>query len=234
MRVIVDNFGFFMLGQYPRGPLGGLALTVLLGIYTGVSSFAVGIVVASLSVVPFGPVRWLGRGFVSLIRCVPSLVFLFWMYFMLPRLLRTELSGMQTACLALTLYHGAYMAEDIRGGILAVPWGQWEAARSTGLNGLQTFRSIVMPQAIRAIVPALINRFVNLFMYTSIVALIGIFDLMYAAIAINNRDLVYPLEIFGFVGVVYFVFCYGITRIGRMLERRWDWAPRIRTFTAAV
>jgi polar amino acid transport system permease protein len=99
---------------------------------------------------------------------------------------------------------------------------------------VQTFRFVVMPQAIRAIVPALINRFVNLFMYTSIVALIGIFDLMYAAIAVNNRDLIYPLQIFGFVGVVYFVFCYGITRIGRILERRWDWAPRIKTFTAAV
>lgn len=234
MSVIIDNLPFLLLGQFPKGAVGGLLLTVLLGIYTGASSFALGVAVAALSVAPLAPARWLARGLVITVRCIPSVVFLFWVYFLIPRLIGAHLSGLQSACLALAVYHGAYMAEDIRGGIYAVARGQWEAARATGLSGAQSLRHVVLPQAIRAIVPALVNRFVNLFMYTSIVSLIGVLDLMYAATLVNNRELVYPMQIFGFVGAVYFVFCYGITRFGRALERRWAWAPRIRAVHVAV
>ncbi len=234
MQVILDSLPYLLVGPFPDGPLGGLALTFLLALFIGAISFGIGTVFAALALVPFMPVRLAARATVECVRGVPSLTFLFWMYFLVPRLLQIDLSPMMSAVIALSIYHGAYMAEDLRGGVQAVHRGQWEAARATGLRGRQVFLRIVLPQAVRAVVPALINRFVNLFMYTSIVSTLGILEFMRAAIIVNNREFIYPIEIFGFVGLVYLAICYGITRLGRMLERRWAWAPRFGSVQVAA
>ncbi len=234
MQAIFDSLPYLMIGPYPDGPLGGLALTVLLAVFIGAVSFGIGVVFAALALVPLLPVRMAARATVECVRGVPSLTFLFWMYFLVPRLLQIDLSPMTSAVIALSIYHGAYMAEDLRGGVQAVHRGQWEAARATGLRGRQAFLRIVLPQAVRAVVPALINRFVNLFMYTSIISTLGILEFMRSAIIVNNRELIYPVEIFGFVGIVYLAICYGITRLGRMLERRWSWAPRFGSVQVAA
>lgn len=234
MDIIVNNFSYFMTGPFPEGPIGGLVLTLYLSVSIGMASFCVGLLMASLSLVPFMAVRMIARGLVAGIRGVPSLAFLFWIYFLIPRLLEVDISPIQSATIALALYHGAFMAEDIRGGLQAVAKGQWEAGRASGLGTLDVLRYIVFPQAIRAVVPALVSRFVNLFTYTSIVSLLGILEFTRAAIIVNNRELVFPIEIFGFIGLVYFSFCYAITRFGRYLERRWDWAPKVGTIQVAA
>jgi polar amino acid transport system permease protein len=228
MQVVIDNIGFLLLGAFPNGPLGGLALTVVLGIFVAMTSLLFGIAVAAFGLSRLLVVRSIARGVVLFARGVPSLVFLFWMYFLIPRLLGLNVSGLVSAAVALTIYHGAYMAEDIRGGIRAVNEGQWDAARAIGLPPLAVLILVVFPQAIRAIIPALINRFVNLFMYTSVVSLVGIVDFLRAAKILSNRELSHPIEIFGFVGIVYFLFCYGLSRFGSYLESRWAWAPKVR------
>ena len=180
MQVILDSLPYLLVGPFPDGPLGGLALTIVLALFIGGVSFGIGTVFAALALVPFMPVRLAARATVECVRGVPSLTFLFWMYFLVPRLLQIDLSPMMSAVIALSIYHGAYMAEDLRGGVQAVHRGQWEAARATGLRGRQVFLRIVLPQAVCAVVPALINRFVNLFMYTSIVSTLGILEFMRA------------------------------------------------------
>ena len=234
MHVIFDNLGYFLVGPYPNGPIGGLVLTLYLAVAIGAAAFAFGVCVASLSLAPARVIRWLGIGLTIFIRGMPSIAFLFWMFFLVPRLLDTDLSAFQSVAIAFALYHGAYMAEDIRGGIQAVARGQLEVGRATGLNPLQILRHIVLPQAVRAVIPALINRFVNLLMYTSIASMLGVLEFTRAAVLVNNRELVYPMEIFGFIGLVYFVICYGLTRLGRHLERRWDWAPKVNTLSMAA
>jgi polar amino acid transport system permease protein len=228
MHIVLDNLHFLFIGTFPEGMIGGLALTIYLACVIGVTSFIFAVCVASLGLSRFLIAKFAARMIVIIVRGVPSLVFLFWMYFLIPRLLMMNISGMNSAIVALTIYHGAYMAEDIRGGIQAVNKGQWEAARASGLSTSTTLLSVIFPQAIRAIVPTLINRFVNLFMYTSVVSLLGILDLTRAADILNSREISYSMEIFGFVGVVYFVFCYGISRIGLYFEAKWTWAPKIR------
>jgi polar amino acid transport system permease protein len=228
MQVILDNLHFLLAGTFPKGTIGGLLMTIYLACLIGVTSFMFAMCVAWLALSPFLIARLVAGVIVLIVRGVPSLVFLFWMYFLIPRLLMVNISGMSSAIVALTIYHGAYMAEDIRGGVQAVNKGQWEAARATGLRTSTTLLSIILPQAIRAVVPALINRFVNLFMYTSVVSLLGILDLTRAANIVNSRELSHSMEIFGFVGVVYFVFCYGISRIGSYLEAKWTWVPKVR------
>lgn len=234
MQVILDSLPYLLIGPFPDGPLGGLALTIVLSLFIGGASFGVGVFFAALALVPFSPVRLAARATVECVRGVPSLTFLFWMYFLVPRLLGVDLSPMTSAVIALSIYHGAYLAEDLRGGVQAVARGQWEAARATGLRDRQVFSRIVLPQAVRAVVPALINRFVNLFMYTSIISTLGILEFMRSAIIVNNRELIYPIEIFGFIGLVYLAICYGITRLGRTLERRWAWAPRFGSVRVAA
>ena len=234
MGVILHSLPFLLKGQLPDGPLGGLALTMYLAVLIGFFSLIVGMVLGTAELAPFALARGVARGLSTVVRGVPSVAFLFWTYFLLPRLLHVDLSPLESATIGLALYHGAYIGEDIRGGLKAVSKGQWEAANALGLGTLKTLRHIILPQAVRAIVPALINRFVNLFMYTSVVSMLGVLDFTRCAVLLNNRDLLHPVEIFGFVGLVYFSFCYSISRMGRHFEQKWNWAPRIgaRSFAA--
>jgi len=234
MDVILANLPFLLLGTFPNGPLGGLALTIYLSISVGISAFAVGVIFATGGLVPIAPIRWLARALSIGIRGVPSLAFLFWVYFLVPRLFDINLSALMSAGLALAIYHGAYMGEDIRGGIKAVSRGQWEAAQASGLGPLSVLRDVILPQAVRAVVPALINRFVNLLMYTSVVSVLGILEFTRAGLLVNNRELLHSAEIFGFIGLVYFLLCYSLTRAGLYLERRWSWAPTVGTIQAAA
>ena len=220
MQVIIDNLDYLLVGQFPDGPIGGLAFTLYIFVLVGLLCFAVGVVLSSLALAPVKPVRLVGQSTTELIRAVPSLTFLFWIYFMIPRLLDIDLGPLESAVIALALYHGAYLAEHIRGGFNAVDKGQWEAGRATGLSAVTILREIVLPQAIRAIIPALVNRYVNLFIYTSIVSTLGIIEFLRAAMLVNNREMVYPVEIFAFVGIVYFIFAYALTKLGRYFENR--------------
>lgn len=227
MSVIADNLKFLLLGAFPEAAVGGLLLTLILSVLMGLGSFSVGLVLASAMLLPWRPARLFGQAVSIAIRGVPSLVFLFWMYFLIPALLKIDISPIQSATIALSLYHGAYISEDIRGGVRAVGGGQWDAARAVGLGTLQVIRYVVLPQAIRAVVPALVNRYINLFLYTSVVSVVGVLEFTRASILVSNRVLIYPMQIFGFAALVYFVCCFAISQVGRHLERRWEWAPKI-------
>jgi len=234
MSVISDNIRYLMLGLFPDGPIGGLVLTVYLSVLIGAASFVVGVVLASIAFVPSAPVRFASRMLIHGVRGVPSLAFLFWVYFLIPRLVKIDISPLMSATIALGIYHGAYIAEDLRGGIQSIGAGQWQAGRALGLRTTQLLHRVILPQSIRAVTPTLISRFVNLFMYTSIVSTLGILDFARAAILVNNRELVYPMQVFGFVGLTYLAIGYGITRAGKRLEQRWNWAPKIGTRTNAI
>jgi polar amino acid transport system permease protein len=221
--VIWKSLPFLLVGMYPDGDLGGLALTVILSITIGVASFALGTILGSVAALLPPPFRWLPLATMVLVRGVPALAFLFWFYFLLPRLIGADLPPLLSAGIALTLYHGAYMGEDVRGGLRAVSTGQWEAARCLGLGYLPTLFLVVLPQALRAITPSLVGRFINLVIYTSVVSILGVLEFTRAAVLVNNRELLYPQYIFAFTGLVYFMLCYAVSAVGRQVERRWSW-----------
>jgi len=102
-----------------------------------------------------------------------------------------------SAAIALSIYQGAFIAEDLRGGMQSVGRGQSEAGLVTGLTSLQIFRFITLPQAVRAIIPALVNRYINLFLYTSVASVVGVLEFTRASILVSNRLMVHPIEIFG-------------------------------------
>jgi polar amino acid transport system permease protein len=225
--VIADNLKFLLLGPFPGGQIGGLLLTIVLSGIIGVGGLAFGILVAAARLASSPIVRGTADALATTIRCLPSLVFLFWLYFLLPALLNVPLTPLQSAAIALSIYQGAFIAEDIRGGLRAVGRGQLEAGYATGLSPFQVFIHVTIPQAVRAVVPALVNRYINMVLYTSVASVVGVLEFARASILVSNRLMVHPLEIFGFAALVYFLVCRMIALLGHRLERRWNWAPKI-------
>ena len=179
---ILHQYGLLLLvGQFPRGPLGGLALTLCLAAMGLVLSFPLAVLVgvARTSTVKYiyGPVT----AVMLLIRGLPVLMIIFWAYFIVPLVIGRSVSAMTTVVCALIVYELAFMGEVVRAGIQAIPKGQVEAARSLGLNRFQVMRRIVLPQALFHMLPSILNQFINLIKNTSLGYIISLNELTYSA-----------------------------------------------------
>lgn len=221
--VVVDNLTYFLVGRYPHGPLGGVALTLYLALAAGVISFVGGLALALASLAPWRAVRWPVEATIQLLRGIPLLMVIFWMYFGLPALLGRPVPETWTVIAALALFTSAYMSQIVRAGIEGIPKGQIEAARSSGLHPAQVMAFVILPQALRNMIPSFVNQFVSLIKDTSLAFIVGVSELTHIATQVNNRSLIYPTEIFLFVAAVYFILCYALTSLSRRLERRLAW-----------
>ena len=218
--VIGDNVVYFLIGRYPHGPIGGIALTLYLAIVSGALSFIFGIVLGLLSVARSRWLRYPAESFIQLVRGMPLLMVIFWLYFLLPAALGRPVAENWTVIATLTVFTSAYMSQIVRAGIAAIPAGQREAAMSTGLSARQAMLYVILPQALRNMIPSFVNQFVSLIKDTSLAFIVGVSELTHVATQVNNRTLVHPAEIFLFVAAVYFVICYALTTYSRRLERR--------------
>jgi polar amino acid transport system permease protein len=221
--VIKDNLTYFLIGRYPHGPLGGLALTLLLAVVSLVLSLFGGLLLGLASVSRRRVVRWVSLTFINAVRGLPLLMVIFWTYFLWPALLGHPTAESQTVVLSLTVFTSAYMSQIVRAGIAAVPRGQTEAAVATGLSPRQAMWRVVLPQALRNMIPSFVNQFVSMIKDTSLAFIVGVDELTHVATQVNNRTLVHPTEIFLFIAVVYFAICYAFTELSRWLERRLAW-----------
>lgn len=226
LDILRENWVFFLIGQYPHGPLGGLALTVILAFVCLLLAIPGGLILGVGRVSTIKWIRYPVSGFVFVIRGMPLLMVIFWAYFLVPMALGRNVPGVITIIYALVFFTSAYLAEIIRAGINAVPRGQVEAARSSGLNYVQTMRYIILPQALRNMIPSLVNQFVSLIKDTSLAFIVGINELTYVASQINNRTLTKPAEIFAIIAIIYFVLCFSLTSYARHLEKRLSWGSR--------
>jgi His/Glu/Gln/Arg/opine family amino acid ABC transporter permease subunit len=210
LRVIVENLPYM---------LSGLQLTVILSLVSMAGSFVGGAAFAMLRLSPWWWLRWPAILYIDVVRTVPLIMVIFWAFFLMPVLTGHATTPVKAALFALILFNTSYMAEVIRAGIQSIPKGQVEASRAIGLTYLQGMRHVVLPQALRNMSPALVSRFIALFMGTSLVYIIGVTEFFRAANNVNNR--VYrSYEIFGFVAIVYFVCCYALSLASTALERR--------------
>jgi polar amino acid transport system permease protein len=218
--VVWNNMEYFMLGRFPQGPLGGLALSILLA--------AGGIFFASWIGLVFGLMRLSKRWYIripslvyiEIIRGTPLLLLIFWFYFLSPILLHRPMPEAESTLAAFSIFTGAYVAEIVRAGIQSIPRGQMEAARSSGLNYLQAMTSVILPQAFRNMIPSFVNQFVSLTKDTSLAFIIGVQELTRAATQVNNRTMNAPAEIFFTIAVIYFIICFGLTQTSRYLEKK--------------
>ena len=218
--VVWDNLSYFFIGRYPKGPLGGVALTLYLAVVSLILSFLGGLILGLLSVSRHRLVKWGSTAIIQTIRGMPLLMVIFWMFFLLPAMLGGGMTADWTIIVALTLFTSAYMSEIVRAGITGIPKGQMEAAVSTGLSHGQAMIHIILPQALRNMIPSFVNQFVSMIKDTSLAFIVGVTELTQIATQINNRTMLYPTEIFIFIAVIYFIICFAFTELSRWLERR--------------
>ena len=198
----------------------GLGYTLLLSFLTVLGGTVLGSLLALLRRSRLAPVRFIATGYVEVVRGTPLLLQLYVFYFMLPELLpMLNLSKFASITVALVFNSAAYVCEIVRAGISAVDPGQTEAARSLGMSGAQAMRRIVLPQAVRNILPALCNEFVAVIKETSLASTFFVGDLMtqYNVVRGNMFLVFEPLIV---VGVIYFLLTFSLSKAVAMLERR--------------
>ena len=223
--VIIRGSDVLSLTIVETGLWGGLLLTVILSVAGIGVSFPIGVVLALGRRSQTMPVvRALCVGYIELIRGVPLITILFMASNMLPLFFPSgfDLDKVLAAQIGIILFSAAYMAEVVRGGLQAIPRGQIEAAEAVGLKYWQTTVFIVLPQALRIVIPTLVSTFIALLKDTSLVAIIGLYDLLgiHAQIIADPNWLGQGIEGYVFIGLIYWSICFTISRYARNLEER--------------
>ena len=211
---------YFLIGQYPQGPLGGVAVTVLLAALALLLAMPVGLL---LGLARVSTAAWLRRPvtvLVYIVRGIPLLLVVFWTYFFLPSLTGHKTDQFSTMLIALVVFDGVYLAEILRAGILGVPRGQYEAARALGLGHGRAMRQVILPQALRSMLPSLVNQFVSTIKATSLGYIIGLTEASFIATQINTQVFTHPTQVYFLLSLTYFVLCFGLSRLAFMLEQR--------------
>jgi polar amino acid transport system permease protein len=220
IEVINSYWLYFLIGRYPEGPLGGLALTLLLASLGLLLALPLGLLFGLGRVSPFAWLRWPVTALVYVVRGTPLLMVVFWAYFFLPSLTGVKTDQFATMLIALVVFDAAYLAEIVRSGIQSLPKGQFEAARSLGLSYLGAMRLVVLPQALRHMLPSLVNQFVSSIKETSLGYIIGLTEVSFIATQINTLVFTLPTQIYLTLGLTYFLLCFGLSRLAYALERR--------------
>ena len=198
--------------------LKGIWVTVQVSGLSLIGGTVIGLVAGILRTRDFKPVRIVIAAYVDVVRGTPYLVQIFIFFFILPEW-GLQMEAFTAAVLSLTLYAGAYVCEIVAGGIEAVPEGQWEAAKASGFNWLQQMRLIVLPQALRTILPPLVGQYVLLIKDSSIVSVIGLTDVTRVGWLTVQR-VPEGIMVFGLVGALYFCVCYPLIQLSGWFERR--------------
>ena len=204
--------------QY-RALLEGAQITVQVSALAVLWGTVVAIVLGVVSLSPVGPLRWLVRVYVEVLRGVSAIILLFWIYFALP-FFEVDLSPLQAGVLALGLNLSAYGAEIVRGAVQAIPRGQSEASIAVNLSGPQRLWSIILPQAMVGVLPPYGNLVIEIMKSSSLVYLISLRDLTYNAQSMRQNRVADSFDIFLATLIIYFAIALGITAIVRFLENR--------------
>ena len=220
MEVIDSYWLYFLVGRFPHGPLGGLALTLVLASLGLLLALPLGLVLGLARVSPSRWVRWPVTALVFVVRGTPLLMVIFWAYFFLPSVTGVQTSQFSTMLMALVLFDSCYLAEIVRAGVNGLPRGQFESARSLGLPWFAAMRLVILPQAVRHMLPSLVNQFISTIKETSLGYIIGLSEVSFVATQINTQVFIYPTTIYLALGLTYFVLCFSLSRFAFWLERR--------------
>ncbi len=213
--------GFAGLPTVLTSSWGGLLLTLILAAVGIVVSFPLGVLLALGRRSTLPVIKWVSTAYIETVRGVPLVTILFMAQIMVPIFLPDfRIDKILRAMLGITLFSAAYMAENVRGGLQAIPTGQYEAAHAVGLNYPLTMLLVVLPQALRSVIPAIVGQFISLFKDTSLVTVIGLLDLLgIAKTVIANPDwLGLQAEVYLFAAIIYFVFSYSMSYISLRIE----------------
>ncbi|MGE8077628.1 amino acid ABC transporter permease [Peribacillus loiseleuriae] len=193
--------------------LEGFKVTIIASVTALIASLLLGAFIAVLRIAPYKPLNWLGTTYVEFFRNIPLLIITLFVYLVF------NFKGITAGTIALTIYTTAFIAEAVRAGILSIPKGQMEAARSSGLTYSQAMRIVILPQAIKVVIPPLGNQFINLVKNSSLVAVIAGGDLMYQADLISARTF-RVMDTYILVAIIYLVLTIPLSLGVGYLEKR--------------
>ena len=226
LAVVLLSGGVFGIGHVPTDLWGGLLVTLVIASTGIAAALPIGILLALGRRSPMPIVRWLSIGFIEIVRGVPLITVLFMASVMLPLFLpeRWTIDKLVRALIMVALFSAAYLAEVVRGGLQAIPRGQFEAADALGLSYAQKMGLIVLPQALKLVIPGIVGTCIGLFKDTSLVLIVGIFDLLGMAQAASSSPAWLspstPMTAYVVAGAIFWIFCFGMSRYSQMLERR--------------
>jgi glutamate/aspartate transport system permease protein len=184
----------------------GLALSFFLTAIAMAGGIAIGLLLAIVRLSAWRGLALVAAVYVNGFRAIPLVLVIFWFYFLVPLALGRPVNALQSSIIAFVLFEAAYYSEIIRAGLLSIRAGQWQAASASGFGYLQTLRLVILPQALRNVLPVMVSQAVILFQDTSLVYVISLRDFMTSASIVANRDN-RLVEIYLFAALVYFVIC---------------------------
>lgn len=212
------EWNFTSLTPYAGLIARGLGVTLLFTVTTVVAGLVIGLIAG---IARTNAPRWINVpviAYIEAFRCTPLLVQIVWMYYALPVLAGVEMTPVMACFLTLSLYAGSFYAEVFRGGIEAIDKGQWEAGRALGMRRGRIFRRIVLPQAVRVMIPSFINQTVMQLKNTSLVSTIAVGDLLYQG-SVITAAIYRPLEVYSLVAVLYFAVLFPLTLAAQRVEK---------------
>jgi len=207
-RVITHNFTFLM---------GGLVTTFELALIAIAGGLALGILVGMARLSNIKVIYYPASLFVNLMRTQPLILVIFWFYFLMPLVLGRPIGDFMSASIAFIIFEASYFAEIIRAGIQSISKGQVDAAYSTGFTYWQAMRYFIIPQALRNMMPSLITQGVVVFQDTSLAYVIGLREFLRSANVVDAREM-RSVELYLFVGLVYFIICFSMSRVCKRME----------------
>jgi len=218
LSVIVNNWKFLIgQGLIGIGPfIGG---TLRLAIPAIVLGFVLGIFIGLARLAESRVIRVPATAYVEFFRGVPLVMVIFWIWFIIPQLLRLPIPEYGVALTAFVIFEAAYFGEIVRAGVQSVARGQVEAATALGMTTTKTMAYVILPQALKNMVPSLVTQMIVLFKDTSLASIIGYVDLTKAAQIVNNRE-IKPFQLYLFIAVIYWLCTYSMSRLARRLEHR--------------
>jgi polar amino acid transport system permease protein len=217
--VVQYSWDFSFLWQY-RGFIAiGLGFTMLYAIGTILAGLIIGFGVGIARLAPSRAVNYPLILYIELFRCTPLLVQLIWFYYAFPVVVGLDIPAHVAAAMTLSLYTGAFYAEIIRGGVNSIERGQWDAARAIGMRRGQVMRRVILPQAIKRMVPPFMNQSIMQLKNTSLVSTIAVSDLLYQG-EIITATTYRPLEVYTVVAIIYFGVLFPLTLLAQLIEKR--------------
>lgn len=213
------SFNYDLVWGYRWLFLNGTLVTIGLTVAVVVLGLLLGMLAGLAQVSRFSSLRWASWLYIELFRCTPLLVQLLWFYYALPILAGIQIDAVTASVLTLSLYGGSFYAEIIRGGIVSIESGQSEAGLALGLTPIKVMQRIVLPQAVKRMIPPLMNQSIIQFKNTSLVSVVAVPDLLYQG-QVAATDTFRPLEVYSVVALIYFVVLVPLTAIVKQGERK--------------
>jgi len=220
IAIVQENWLLLLIGQYPNGALGGLAMTLILSVCSIALAFPFSIFVALARLSPRWWLYWPSTCMVYCVRGVPLLMLILWGYFVVPMLLGGDVPSFVTVLFTLVIYQGSFMSEVVRAGIVSLGTGQMEAAKALGHSYMSAIIYIILPQALFNMIPSLLSTFISTIKDTTLGSIVNVPDLTFAASQVNSQLITQPFEVFTILALSYFIICWSLTKLAAVIEDR--------------